>query len=103
MPVSPTRTHFGDHFSEGARQLWLALPKLEKRWGLVGASSVREELQRQIGASRGTLSKYLYGDRRPNLSHAVALHTLAGIAPRLWDEKPAKEFTLPAVEAATGT
>lgn len=99
MATESHREHLGEHFSEGARLLWEKLPKLAREWG-VRPGSVREELTRRLGAARGTVSRYLYGDRKPDRVQAVKLQELAGIPPATWDAAPKSRFSPP---AATGT
>lgn len=93
MATESHRDHLGENFSEGARLLWLKLPKLARGWG-VEPVSAREELTKRLSAARGTVSRYLYGDRRPDLVQAGKLEEIAGIPMRAWNELPKKPFTL---------
>ncbi len=84
------RTTFGKGFSEGARQLWLALDK--KGWG-------REELTSRLGCSRGATSRWLYGDRVPDTEWLHKIEDLLGIPSRAWRQSAAKVFTPPHLKA----
>lgn len=96
--VGTYRRHIGPHFSEGARLLWLKLPQLARAWG-IKPESAREELTKRLGAARGTVARYLYGDRKPDRTLASKLQELAGIPAEAWDQAPKQEFRL----KATGT
>lgn len=85
------RTHLGDKFNEGARQLWLIRKKNE--WSVTRMAREAEE-------STATFVGWLYGDRRPGLEGALKLQTRLGIDPALWNQAPAKAFALPTVEAS---
>ncbi len=77
--------------------MWLALPELAKNWG-VSEDSIREELSRRLGTARGTVNRYLFGDRRPDRGPAEKLRELAAIPVSSWDDDPKKAFSIPFVE-----
>lgn len=86
--MSPTRRKkLGDYFSEGARQLWLAI---EAR----GMSQNKAELQ--IGAPNGVLNRWLYGVRRPGMKYVFAIQQHFAIAPESWREASRLPFVAPA-------
>ncbi len=88
MPLIATRRQtLGEHFSEGARQLWLKMQ--ERDWS-------QTRLKRELGAKDGYVSRWLFGDRKPGLKNAMRIFEVLGIAPTLWDQPPAKAFSPPA-------
>lgn len=89
----------GPYFSEGARRLWLKCQ--EKRWS-------QSDLARELKTGTAQVSRWLYGERRPNRHWGEEIRKLFGIDPPSWDEPPTEDFVLPAAEeaqalAATGT
>ena len=96
--VGTYRRHIGPHFSEAARLLWARLPELAVMWN-VKPTAAREELTRRLGTGRGTIAKYLYGDRKPGRVMAGKLEEIAGIPMSAWDLEPTREFSL----SPTGT
>jgi len=85
------RRHLGESFNEGARQLWLRM--LESEMTI-------EDVTRAIGASRGPVSRWLYGDGRPGTMYAARLEEEFGIAVNLWHSEPVEAFAPPAAMAA---
>mgnify|MGYP007083426783 CR=1 FL=1 len=79
------RISLGDKFSEGARLLWIAM-------GDVAPA----DFERSLGWSRGTLSNYLYGERRAGRDAAVLLFERHQIPIGAWAEKPTETFIPPA-------
>jgi transcriptional regulator with XRE-family HTH domain len=94
MARTLTRESLGRHFNEGARLLWLALR--ERDWN----QSVAE---RQLGVSPGLVNRWLYGERRPGLEHALLIERALGIPASGWHREPALAFEPPAAAAAAGT
>lgn len=85
------RIAVGPHFNEGARQIWLRLEDLK-----VTAS----EFEKSKGWRRGALFKYMHGDQRPNRAWSEILREALDIDPSLYDQKPARAFSLPSRKAA---
>lgn len=85
------RRHLGGQFSEGARLLWKNLAK---------AHMSPEQLTRQLGTSRGSVSRWLYGDRKPELAVANKLSHALGIPTDAWDQVPTRPFEPPAAKDA---
>ena len=81
----PVRDYFGPKFSEGARLLWLALREAD-----VSAA----DMSRALGTGNGTLHRWLYGDRRPDIDSAVKILDLYDIKPEMWARPPARRFRL---------
>lgn len=77
------RTNLGPQFSEGARQLWLALARLG--WSQTKARA-------NLGVAAGMLSRWLFGDRKPDIDWANKIQVLFGVEQRLWSEPPAEPF-----------
>ena len=75
MPSRLIRPVKGKFFSEGSRQLWLALD--EKRWS-------QEELAAKLGTKSGHTSPWLYGTRRPGLEWALRIEKVLGIEASAW-------------------
>jgi transcriptional regulator with XRE-family HTH domain len=91
MVLRPPRTQLGKDFSEGARQLWLALEKNK---------SDPSALAEKIGMSRGAIWRVLVGDRRAGIELAVAIEKELGVPVADWTKKPTRPFTLPAARSA---
>ncbi len=87
-----TRTTLRADFSEGARQLWGILAR---RYG--GSQSA---LARELHVAPSQVSKWLYGDVRPNLHSAGVLFATFKIRLELWHQPPAESFTPPAARGA---
>lgn len=87
-PRQSVRRHFGNHFNEGARLLWLVL---EAR-GL-GPENVTAILNR----GRGMSTKWLYGDQRPSGKVRAQIEAEFGVGWMTWDAPPAEVFVLPAL------
>ena len=93
MSGRPYRTRFGPHFSEGARLLWTRMAR---------DSMSREALCAKVGCAKGSLLRWMYGDRLPARVEAGKIERALGIPPDAWDRKPSRAFDLPA-SARTGT
>ena len=77
----------GPHFSEGARQLWLA-------WRSHGGSM--RKFAGCLALSPSTLHKLLYGRARPGLACAFMIASYAPVVgPHLWLVAPRAAFALP--------
>lgn len=87
MGIPTTRTKLGPHFSEGARLLWEAMEAREWTQG---------QLRKELGASYGRVSRWLYGDIRLNLAVAVTISEKFEIPVEAWTQKPTAEFIVPA-------
>jgi len=85
-----SRQGLGPQFSEGARKLWLALR--EAGWSQAQGA-------REVGMTRGQLSKLLYGERKPGRASAETFRVRFGIETPLWDQAPAEPFAPPAATA----
>lgn len=83
----------GKDFSEGARLIWEAL---DSGWTV-------HSIAEGIGCKRMAVHRYMYGDSRPSRKTSLALQSLLGIDPHLFDVAPSKPFAPPGVSAATGT
>lgn len=81
------RTELGELFNEGARLLW----KVVKQAG--SAAEVAES----IGAGGSAFSRWLYGDRLPDLEWAAVLQDELGIPMIAWTKKPSRPFVLPSL------
>lgn len=82
------RRKLGKRFSEGARLLWV---EIERR-GL-GRGPAAD----LIGWSRGSLTRLLYGDSKPNVDTAALILQQFGIPISSWAESPTVEFVPPAL------
>lgn len=91
------RTTMGKHFSEGARMCWLRIAR--KKWD-------QAELARRISeatgepVSSGTVCRWLYGDRRPQLKFLLIFRELLKVPLEAWEQKPTEAFEPPAAVAA---
>lgn len=83
------RTSLGDKFSEGSRLLWIAMG------GVAPA-----DFERELGWPRGTLSNYLYGERRAGRDAALLLFERHKIPIGAWSDPPTEPFVPPAARAA---
>ena len=81
-PRVPTRTHLGDRYSEGARQL---KETIRTRFGSVSRAA------RELRLTTSQLSLWSFGDRRPDLAQAVRLRDLVGISVDAWLAPPAEK------------
>lgn len=86
MSTRPHRVEVGPKFSEGARQLWLAL--VERNW-------TQEEARVELGLARGMLSRWLYGERCPGGPMRVRLVERLAIPVGAWDVAPKGGAVLP--------
>jgi hypothetical protein len=80
------RTTLGPKFSEGARRLWMALHRRR---------CSQTELAVSLGASSALFSRWLWGDRRPELAWAEKIERELRIAMSAWVEAPRKAFAPP--------
>lgn len=78
------RRHLGAAFSEGSRLLWLAM---------VRGHLSQEALRREMRCSKGAISRYLRGERRPDGPARGFFHRRFRIAPDAWDKKPSRKFS----------
>jgi transcriptional regulator with XRE-family HTH domain len=85
MASEAYREALGEHFNEGARALWRLIEK----------GATQTALAELVGVKPAVLSRWLYGDRRPELVSAVKLESRLGIAPGLWHKSCARDFVLP--------
>jgi hypothetical protein len=92
----PHRQHLGSKFTEGARQIWMKLPKL----ATAEEPSADEVFTRRAVWPRGVLSKIKYGDKLPNRKQALDLQRILEIDPADFDREPRREFAPPAARAA---
>lgn len=107
------RTELGAQFNEGARLLWKALAAREWSQG---------ELQKRLTATRpldgskprplatGIVSRWLYGDRKPDIEHLVQIEKLflddkgvSEVPVNTWAKPASRPFVPPAARARTGT
>lgn len=86
------RTAVGPKFSEGARQLWITLGRRE---------CSQTELAAALGASSALFSRWLWGDRRPELAWAEKLERTFHIPMGDWMHPPRETFVPPTHIAAT--
>ncbi len=86
-----SRPRLGKYFSEGARQLWLAMSRMKLS---------QTDVARQIGTSSGQVSQWLYGGRRASLRWALTLEKELGIAASDWARTPVRPLEPPAARAA---
>jgi len=61
--------------SSGAQQLAAALERAE--WS-------QQQLEQRLGVTRGLVSRWLSGERRPGLEHALELERLLKIPAKTW-------------------
>ncbi len=88
------RRTFGEHFSEGARRLWM----VAEREGLTHRA-LRARIARGFDVTR-----WLYGDVVPPVAALVRIQDLWAIPVATWLQPPSEPFTLPAMrDQATGT
>lgn len=85
------RTSLGDKFSEGSRLLWLAMGDVPPA-----------DFERSLGWPRGTLSNYLYGERRAGRDAAVLLFDRHKIPVGSWSDPPSEPFIPPAARESEG-
>jgi hypothetical protein len=85
------RTKLGPKFSEGARLLWLQLEAL---------NITAADVQREIKASSGSASCWLYGDKRPGRTFAQRLEEKFGVPVSAWDQPTTVIFVPPAARVA---
>lgn len=85
------RTELGEHFSEGARLLWVGAE--ERSWS-------QRRLGRELGAYEGEIMGVLYGDKRPRIEIVAAAERVLGTPASAWVSKPLKAFDPPAARAA---
>jgi transcriptional regulator with XRE-family HTH domain len=78
----------GDHFNEGARQLW----------GAVESLGGQRQAAEKIGADVTALNRWLYGDRKPSREFASKIADALGIPVNAWDLKAKRGFKLAAAE-----
>jgi ribosome-binding protein aMBF1 (putative translation factor) len=90
MSRRPHRTELGNHFSEGARLLWLAVAARD------GSQTV---LAHEIHVGVAVLNRWLYGERKPSRQFAAIIEARLGIPASAWDAKVRGRFVLPAVAA----
>lgn len=85
----------GKAFSEGARRLW----------AVIGAAGLtRTQAADRCDLPYPALSRYLNGDRRPDVVTAGKIERAFGIPAALWGDSPQGEFVLPAASTKrTGT
>jgi len=74
----------GPNASEGARRLALRLRHLRL---------TQRDLERELGASTGMVSRWLRCFQRPHASYRMALWRQFKIDPEAWDKPPLKPFT----------
>lgn len=91
------RQHLGPRFSEGSRQMWLRMSKLDM---------TPADFSRAAAKATGSawpLSKtfrYLWGDRCPDRGPAGTISKILGVEMGDFDRKPVRAFTPPAARAA---
>lgn len=85
------RTQLGGSFSEGARLLWIALGGFDRQ---VAAAE-------DLGCMKSTLSRWLYGDRRPESHWRSVLKKRFRIPYESWETPPKRLFVPPAARAAS--
>jgi DNA-binding XRE family transcriptional regulator len=90
-PRRPLKLNFGPLISEGARQLWLSMKAND--WS-------QADLARALQVKPATVSRWLYGERRPSIALGSKMEQELRIAPRLWSEHPAQPFDPPGLTAA---
>lgn len=88
------RQSLGDHFSEGARVLWVSMgrEKLSQE-GLRRRLNEHRDADRPM--ARGVINRWLYGDRKPDGEGRGMLFKSLGIDPSLWECEPRKPFAPP--------
>lgn len=79
------RVELGEHFSEGARLIWVRIAALKM---------TPSEFVTRKGWRRGSLFKYMHGDQKPNRVWAQLLQTELNIDPSDFDRKPVRTFDL---------
>lgn len=91
------RRTVGRKFSEGSRQLWLALHSR--------GIDVIQRASEYLGVESPVLHHWLYGTRRPSWPARMVLRRKLRIPLQTWDQPPTEEFVLPAAAAdrPTGT
>lgn len=87
-PRQSVRRHFGEHWNEGSRLLWLALAAREEG---------PENVTAALGCARGMSTKWLYGDQRPSAKIRGQLDSLYGVPWSSWDSASSEAFVLPAM------
>lgn len=87
MGIAATRTKLGDHFSEGARLLWLAMES--RGWS-------QGQVAKAIEAKSGVVPRWLFGDTKPSWDWAVILRDTFEIPLEAWTLPPTQEFIPPA-------
>ena len=53
---------------------------------------VQRDIENALEVTRGLVSRWLRGQRKPGRAFAMALDELYGISPAAWDEPPARVF-----------
>lgn len=84
------RRNLGPYFSEGARLLWGVMRRKDFD---------QAELARRLGKDRATVSRWIYGDRRPRIDAMIEIQRKFGVAADTWGRKPTQEFQPPALAA----
>lgn len=93
MGIATTRTHLGEHFSEGARLLWA---EIEIRGWSQG------QLAKAIDAKPGVVPRWLYGDTKPSWDWAARLRDVLGIPLEAWTLAASESFVPPAAREGSG-
>lgn len=82
--AAPSRSTIGPRFSEGARLLWV------KAILLKGHS--QETIRDLLGAPRGVVSRWLYGDRKPSLKYMEKARKVYRVPVATWLDDPTERF-----------
>lgn len=90
MSIATTRQLLGDHFSEGARLLWVALES--RGWS-------QGQMAKAISAKGGVVPRWLYGDTKPSWTWAVTLRETFEIPLEAWTMQPTEPFVPPAARS----
>ncbi len=91
MAIPVSRIHLGSSFSEGALRLWELMET--KQWSIA-------DLHRAVEMKPGTMSGWLYGDKKPSMDSAAFLRDRLGIPLEAWTQPPSRVFMLPAARLA---
>lgn len=89
MPVRKlrklNRADWGKYQSEGCRLVWKAMQSLRMS---------QTDLAVRLGTSTGTLTKWLYCDRRPSLPWMIRFRDVLGVELESWAQPPKKPLQL---------